>query len=302
MFVEGVVCGAHVLAEGEEDDPLAVRRRVREPVVELVTGQLLLPRAVRPHPPELHEPRTRRVEVDVTPVRRILRPVVQRLRVGQTHLLAAVNTDPVDVELAAAPARVDEEAAVGRPAVQVRGRARGDAPRRAAGRGQDVDDGAAFVLARVVADAEPPAVEREDVVVVVRRGEARVDFRHGLRAQVEAVEAAVPVVDERAPVARPVRRLQGVGDGVDDPAPPRRHVEDFEAAPDVVAVLDEARGRRDSDAHAVEEGALGYVLIVRADEEADVDLLAEREALDAPRRERLAEARGRHDERVALSF
>jgi hypothetical protein len=41
---------------------------------------------------------------------------------------------------------------------------------------------------------------------------------------------------------------------------------------------------------------------VRADEEADIDLFAEREAFDAPRHERLAEARGRHDEGVAASL
>ena len=68
----------------------------------VVLRDLLLLAAVGPHPPDLHPPGARRVEVDPLPVRRVLRPIVDALRVGEAHFLAAVDGDLVDVELAVA--------------------------------------------------------------------------------------------------------------------------------------------------------------------------------------------------------
>ena len=63
----------------EEDHPLAIRRDVREPVVELIRRNLFLAASVRPHAPDLHAAGALGVEVNVVAVRRVLGPVVESL-------------------------------------------------------------------------------------------------------------------------------------------------------------------------------------------------------------------------------
>ena len=182
--------------------------------------------------------------------------------------------DLVDVELAVPPAGVDEGL---RPSGDQPWKYEGvlarDPLRRAAGRGQGVDGGLA-VACGLVADAQPRPVEGEDVVVVVAHRGPRVDGGRRPRGEVEAVEppaalgAAGGVVDERAPVPRPVRRLEGLGRAVDHLPVPRPHVEDLEAASEVVPVRDEALAGRAVEAHVAEDGALHHLRVVRAERRA----------------------------------
>src|SRR5205823_1072914 len=80
MLVEWVVIGRYVEREGNEHHRLAVWRDVREPVVEIIVGDLLLSASVWSHPPDLHSSASRRVEVDVLAVGRVLRAVVESRR------------------------------------------------------------------------------------------------------------------------------------------------------------------------------------------------------------------------------
>ena len=112
--------------------------------------------------------------------------------------------------------------------------------------------------------------------------------------------AAGGVVDERAPVPRPVRRLEGLRGAVDHLPVPGLHVEDLEAAPDVVPVGNEALAGRADEAHVVEDGALHHVGVVRAQEQPHVHVVAQGEALDLAGREQLAEPGRREGEGASL--
>src|SRR5262249_12890496 len=157
-----------------EDQPFAVGRRVREPVVVIVAGHRLLLGAVGLHAPDLHQAAAHRVEVDVTAVGRIVRAIVQPRGGGQAALRPTLGGDGVDVEVAPAVGAVGQRLPVGRPAVPV-GRGQGrDQARRAAGDRNQVD-ARLVVLVALVAYHQRFAVGRDAVVVVALAGGARVD-------------------------------------------------------------------------------------------------------------------------------
>ena len=81
---------------------------------------------------------------------------------------------------------------------------------------------------------------------------------------------------------------------------PVAHVEDLEDASDVVAVGHEALLRGPDDPHVAEDGPLDDVRVVRAEEEADVDLVAQGQIGELARGEGVAEARDGHGVGVAL--
>ncbi len=168
--------------------------------------------------------------------------------------------------------------------------------------GMHVDDRAALVLRIVVADPELLAVERQHVIVVVARRESRVDHRWLARLQIEAIEPAAAVVDQRLAVGRPVRRLNRTGLGVKHRAIARRDVHHLQVAADVVAIRRPAGLRRNHDAHVAEDRLLRHLRIVRTHEQTDIDVVAEIHIGHFRSRERLAELRDRHDELAAGPF
>src|SRR5687767_59909 len=137
----------------DDDYPLAVRREVREPVVELVIvgdafggttvllAVLLVLGTVGTHAPDLHLARAYGVEVDPLAVRAHFRSVIQPRVVGQVDFLAtAVGGRLVYVVLVAvggpgaSAAGVHQPFRVRRPAMHVAGRERRDALGHAAAR------------------------------------------------------------------------------------------------------------------------------------------------------------------------
>src|SRR3954462_534366 len=145
------------------------------------------------------------------------------------------------------------------------------------------------------------------IVVVPVRG-ARVDRCPLTRGQVEADEpaaafrAAAGVVDQRAAVLCPVRRLERLA-GPMDPLPPAAlDVQHFEDAADVVAIRNEALLCRLHDPHVAENSALGDVGIVRTEYETDEYVIAEIDVCDLGLGEGLAEFCGRHRVGAAAAF
>ena len=80
VLVFGMIDDAFFI--GEEDHLLAVGRDVREPVVQLVLGELFLVGAVGLHPPDLHRTGAVGVEVDELPVAGVFGAVVLARAVG----------------------------------------------------------------------------------------------------------------------------------------------------------------------------------------------------------------------------
>src|SRR6267378_4933875 len=154
VLVERMIVRRHGQWKGDVHDPLAVGRDVREPVVEVVVRDLLLPGPVGPHAPDLHPSAAHRVEVDVLAVGRVLRSVVESRHGGEADLVATVDRNLVNIEVAVSLADVHEPTSIGRPSVQVRGPPRGYTFRGAAGCRHRVDDRCAAVFHRMIADGQ----------------------------------------------------------------------------------------------------------------------------------------------------
>src|SRR5580693_9828675 len=75
---------------------------VWKPVIEIVVRNLLLLASIRAHAPDLHMSGSFGIEVDIFPIWRILRSVVQSLSGGQSHLVAARRRNRIDIEIAVA--------------------------------------------------------------------------------------------------------------------------------------------------------------------------------------------------------
>src|SRR5262249_8510022 len=114
-----MIVGADVFVEGEKHDPLSVRRYMRKPVIVSVAGYFLLPAPVRVHSPDLHASRASRAEIDVFPVGRILRAVVQPFGSRQANLLASGRRNLVYIEFTIPSRGVYQELSVRRPPMHV---------------------------------------------------------------------------------------------------------------------------------------------------------------------------------------
>ena len=88
----------HVPGVGKKNNPPAVRRRMGEPVVVIVGRDLFLVRAVRLHAPDLHQTGALGIEVNIFPVRRIIRAVIQTRRRRQPRFLPAAGGNGVNVK------------------------------------------------------------------------------------------------------------------------------------------------------------------------------------------------------------
>src|SRR5207247_6694380 len=93
---------------------------------------LLLFASVGSHSPDLHMPGALGVEVNVIPVGRIFRTIVQSLGGRQLLLLAACRGNRVDIEIAVPLADERKCLSIRRPAMPIRRRLLRDASRRAA--------------------------------------------------------------------------------------------------------------------------------------------------------------------------
>src|SRR3954470_1432151 len=122
MFVKGMVTGRDLLLQKRnEGDPFAIRRDVREPVMELPRRHGFLVAAVCIHLPQLHGTRAVRIEVNELAVRSVFRSVIQTFRSGQLYFRTTFRGNPVDVELIVSLPGKYQAQSVGRPAVAIRG-------------------------------------------------------------------------------------------------------------------------------------------------------------------------------------
>src|SRR5215471_13657681 len=132
---------------------------MREPVVVLVAGHLLLVAAVRFHSPDLHSAGASRTEIDVLSIRCIFRSIVESLFGRQLELLPASGSNLIDIELTVSSAGKDQELAVRGPAMHVRRALRGDPEWLAAANRNSIDNRPVSVFSWLVADAEHLAIK-----------------------------------------------------------------------------------------------------------------------------------------------
>src|SRR6185295_14524291 len=73
-----------------------------------------------------------------------------------------------------------------------------------------IDDGPILVILAVIADGQHLAVERKHVIVVVAGGKIRIDGHRRFRRQIEPNQSSIVVIDQRAAVSGPIRRLKRI--------------------------------------------------------------------------------------------
>src|SRR6185436_11962373 len=86
----------------KKDHPLAVRGKVRKPVVVLVRRDLLLAGPVGTHAPDLHGAGAPGIEIDVPSVGRIFGGIVGRACRSQACLLTTSYRDAEDIQVSVA--------------------------------------------------------------------------------------------------------------------------------------------------------------------------------------------------------
>jgi len=87
-----------ILREGNEQHPFSIGRYMREPIMILIKGQLLLAFAIGFHSPDLHGAGDIRIVIDVFAVGRIFRSVhVGMVAFGQQRLFIILQGDFIQV-------------------------------------------------------------------------------------------------------------------------------------------------------------------------------------------------------------
>src|SRR5450631_738447 len=90
MFIRGMYSGLYFFfKERDKNNPLAVRRNMREPVVEFVVGYLFLSAAVGFHSPDLHRAGAYGIEINIFPVRGIFRTIIKTRGISETCFRSA---------------------------------------------------------------------------------------------------------------------------------------------------------------------------------------------------------------------
>src|ERR1700687_5546628 len=105
--------------EAQKHHPLSIRRNVREPVVVVVGKDLHLLAAVGLYSPNMHVPGALGIEINVLPIRRIFRPIVESRCCRQSLLLATFHWNCVNVKIAVALPNKRQSSSVGRPPMPV---------------------------------------------------------------------------------------------------------------------------------------------------------------------------------------
>src|SRR5262245_48562781 len=90
----------YAFVERNKHHPLPIGRNMWEPVVIFVVENLFLSAAIRLHPPDLHQSRAYRVEVDIIPIWRIFRAIVQAFGRSQASLISATYWNRINIKLA----------------------------------------------------------------------------------------------------------------------------------------------------------------------------------------------------------
>src|SRR4051812_40803607 len=159
-----------LLVVGKKNQPFAIGRRVREPVIVFIAGHLFLAAAVWFHAPDLHEAAPVGIEIDVLSIRRVIGAIIQARRSGEAALVTARNGYGVDIEFTVALTAVGHGLSVGRPAMPVRWPQWRDLARLASCDREQINQRAA--LLRLIADHQLRAIGRNAVIVIATAGKA----------------------------------------------------------------------------------------------------------------------------------
>src|ERR1700761_2099287 len=138
---------------------------MREPVVIIIIGYLLLLAAVRFHPPDLHKTGTHGVEIDILPIGGILGAIVQTWRSRQSYFLTACCRYFIHIELPVPFPAKNKVFSIRGPAVQIRRPLGGDLFGCTSRYRNSIDNGAAKVFYKI-AETKHFAVKRKNVIVI----------------------------------------------------------------------------------------------------------------------------------------
>ncbi len=201
------------------ENATAIGRNVRKPgITRLVEGDLGLPRAVGEHTPNLHSTGAGRVEPNVSPVGRVLGPVVEAIGRSEASFDGRggrIGGYGVDVVVAIAFGAVSQRRTVGRPTVEVTGSEGSNQASGAliggTGQGKDIDAGAPIV-GSTGTDSQPRTVGRKNVVVITTGSrEGRNEGVVGRVGDLDTVDLTGSIVDQKATIGSPIRGLDNEG-------------------------------------------------------------------------------------------
>src|SRR6266446_9957520 len=147
---------------------------MRKPVVGVVGKYLRLLAPLRFHSPYLHVPRALGIKIDILPVRRIFRPVVEARRGRQSGFFAPGDWNCINVKLAVALPYECQRFPIGRPPVPVGRRILRNSPWCSTTDRHHVNDGFVLLL-RLVADRQQRTVRRNSMVVVALVCKSRIN-------------------------------------------------------------------------------------------------------------------------------
>src|SRR5215470_3169773 len=133
------------------------------------------------------------------------------------------------------------------------------------------------------------------MVIVVARGKVSWYLGRGASSEVESIQAAFAVIDQRLAIASPVGRLQRVGRHVNHPPVPCRYIQYFNIAADIVSVRHEVVPGGSGDLDIPKQSLLDYVFVMRANEESHIDFISQRQTRNLLGRKGLTKPGDRHN-------
>ena len=132
------------------------------------------------------------------------------------------------------------------------------------------------------------------MVVVVGGLRAGVDRLNPTLREIKTIHPPVVIEYERSAVRRPVRRLEGISGVMNGFPVSGGDVEQLNVATDVITVRDKPFLRRTDQPDVPEDRLLRDAVVVGADVETDIDLVAQRDFAEALADQGLAKTGDRH--------
>src|ERR1044071_303417 len=123
----------------EKNEPLAIRRRMGKPIVEIIGSDLFLLSPIRFHAPNLHRAGALGIVVNESAIGRVVRPIVETSCRSQACFITARGWHGEDIKFTISFGAISQSASVRRPPMPVTWAERRNTPRQTARKRHDVD-------------------------------------------------------------------------------------------------------------------------------------------------------------------